>query len=65
MYVFHSQGPWPAGWFSLITSVVVFSGAQLMFIGLVGEYIGRLFLTENGTPQYVIRESRGVSEKDG
>ncbi len=46
-----------AGWTSLITAVVFFSGVQLVSLGLIGEYLGRLFLTQNGTPQFTIRES--------
>ena len=36
--------------------VVLFSGVQLVMLGLLGEYLGRLFLTENQTPQFVVRE---------
>ena len=57
--IFHPEGPWPAGWPSLLVCVITFSGAQLMFLGLIGEYIGKLFLTDNGTPQFVIHESHG------
>jgi glycosyltransferase involved in cell wall biosynthesis len=46
----------PIGWASVIVAVLVFSGVQLMMLGLLGEYLGRLFLTSNQTPQFVIRE---------
>jgi undecaprenyl-phosphate 4-deoxy-4-formamido-L-arabinose transferase len=46
----------PMGWPSLIVAVMVFSGVQLVVLGLVGEYVGRLFLSSNQTPQFVIRE---------
>jgi len=46
----------PSGWPSLICSLVIFSGVQLISIGLIGEYVGRLFLGYNGTPQYVVHE---------
>lgn len=58
-YVLHPNGPLPSGWLSLLVSVTIFSGAQLIFLGLIGEYVGRLFLTDNGTPQFVIRERYG------
>lgn len=45
------------GWTSLIVSTLIFSGVQLASIGMVGEYVGRIFLTQNGTPQYVIKEN--------
>lgn len=46
----------PIGWPSLIITVMIFSGVQLIILGLLGEYIGRLFLSSNQTPQYVVRE---------
>lgn len=47
----------PLGWSSLIVTVVTFSGMQLVVLGLVGEYVGHLFLAANRTPQFVIREA--------
>ncbi|MBF0385804.1 MAG: glycosyltransferase family 2 protein [Candidatus Omnitrophica bacterium] len=44
------------GWASLIIVIMTFSGVQLIILGLIGEYLGRLFLTDNETPQFVIRE---------
>lgn len=47
----------PTGWASLIVSLFVISGIQLFAIGMVGEYLGRLFLKDNGNPQFVVRRS--------
>jgi undecaprenyl-phosphate 4-deoxy-4-formamido-L-arabinose transferase len=47
----------PAGWASLIVSLFIVSGVQLISIGMVGEYLGRLFLKESGRPQYVVRRT--------
>ena len=44
------------GWPSLMIVICFFSGIQLMFLGLIGEYIGRMFLGLYRQPQYVIRE---------
>ena len=44
------------GWPSLMIVICFFSGIQLMFLGLIGEYIGRMFMGLNRPPQYVIRE---------
>jgi len=46
----------PVGWASVLVPIVLFSGVQLVMLGLLGEYLGRLFLTENQTPQFVVRE---------
>ncbi|KPK66858.1 MAG: glycosyl transferase family 2 [Gemmatimonas sp. SG8_38_2] len=47
----------PLGWTSLISTVLIVSGVQLFAIGMIGEYLGRLFLKDNGSPQYVARET--------
>ncbi|WP_127717870.1 glycosyltransferase family 2 protein [Halobacteriovorax sp. HLS] len=47
------------GWSSLIISITLFSGIQLIILGLLGEYIGRVFLTQNQIPQYTIYEKLG------
>jgi glycosyltransferase involved in cell wall biosynthesis len=44
----------PPGWGSLMAAVLLLSGVQLLILGLVGEYIGRVYLTANGKPQSVI-----------
>jgi undecaprenyl-phosphate 4-deoxy-4-formamido-L-arabinose transferase len=43
------------GWGSLMAALLVFSGTQLVLLGLIGEYIGRMFLTVNQRPQSVVR----------
>jgi glycosyltransferase involved in cell wall biosynthesis len=48
----------PAGWASLMAAVLLLSGVQLLILGIVGEYLGRLYLTANGKPQSVIKEVR-------
>ena len=44
------------GWGSLMAALLVFSGTQLVLLGLIGEYIGRMFLAVNQRPQSVVRE---------
>jgi undecaprenyl-phosphate 4-deoxy-4-formamido-L-arabinose transferase len=44
------------GYASLIVAISVFSGIQLIAIGMLGEYLGRMFLSQNKKPQYSIRE---------
>jgi glycosyltransferase involved in cell wall biosynthesis len=43
------------GWGSLMGALLVFSGTQLVMLGLIGEYVGRMFLTVNRRPQSVVR----------
>jgi glycosyltransferase involved in cell wall biosynthesis len=44
------------GWGWVMATVLVFSGTQLVILGLVGEYLGRLFLTVNQRPQSIVRD---------
>ena len=44
------------GWGWVMATVLVFSGTQLVMLGLIGEYLGRMFLTVNQRPQSVVRE---------
>ncbi|MEQ1750515.1 MAG: glycosyltransferase family 2 protein [Prosthecobacter sp.] len=43
------------GWGSLMGALAVFSGAQLLMLGIIGEYLGRAFLTVSGKPQALVR----------
>jgi undecaprenyl-phosphate 4-deoxy-4-formamido-L-arabinose transferase len=52
---FTNRGP-SFGWGSLMAALLVFSGTQLVLLGLIGEYVGRMFLAVNQRPQSVVRE---------
>jgi undecaprenyl-phosphate 4-deoxy-4-formamido-L-arabinose transferase len=39
-----------------MAALLVFSGTQLVLLGLIGEYIGRMFLAVNQRPQSVVRK---------
>lgn len=47
----------PLGYTSLIFVISIYSGIQLIAIGMAGEYLGRMFLSQNKKPQYSIRKS--------
>lgn len=44
---------------TVLGTIVLLAGIQLMILGLVGEYLGRLYLDHTGTPQYVVRYVKG------
>lgn len=48
----------PIGWTSIIVSLFFLSGLQLTFLGLIGEYLGKQYLDQNGTPQWVIKQKK-------
>jgi glycosyltransferase involved in cell wall biosynthesis len=52
------------GWTSLIISLFIIGGLLLLFMGLIGEYLGRMFLTLNNVPQYSIREAINIEKKE-
>ena len=49
-------GGTPRGWASVMASTSLLAGVQLIVLGLLGEYVGRLFLTANKKPQFVVRD---------
>lgn len=51
----------PIGWSSLIVTILIIGGVQLLALGMVGEYLGRVLLTINSKPQYVVAETVGVN----
>ena len=44
---------------TVLGTIILLAGIQLMILGLVGEYLGRLYLDHTGTPQYVVRYVKG------
>ena len=50
------QQDMPAGWSSLIVTILIVGGVQLLALGVLGEYLGRVLLTLNARPQYVVAE---------
>ncbi len=53
-----------AGWASLMAVVTVLGGMILVMLGLIGEYIGRIYISLNHTPQYVIRERKNFDGEE-
>jgi dolichol-phosphate mannosyltransferase len=48
--------PLPPGWLSLIVSVSLLGSMQLIAVGILGEYIGRIYDQTKGRPVFIIRE---------
>ena len=46
----------PPGWASLMAATLLLAGVQMVMLGIIGEYLGRLFLTINRKPQSLVRE---------
>ncbi len=46
----------PPGWASLTVATLMLLGMQLIMLGIIGEYLGRLYLTTNRKPQAIVRD---------
>lgn len=55
----------PMGFSSLMSAVVFIGGMQMLLLGLIGEYIGRVYVCMNNSPQYVIKEIVNVEQGQG
>ncbi len=49
------RGQTPSGWASTMTMMLLIAGVQFLILGVLGEYVGRAFLSANGKPQGVVR----------
>jgi dolichol-phosphate mannosyltransferase len=57
--VLHATVP---GWTSLVCLNIVFSGATLICIGLVGDYVGRIYEEAKGRPLYVVADAANIED---
>jgi len=48
------------GWTSLLIVILLIGGIQLITIGILGEYVGKLFIEHKKRPHYIIKEQDGV-----
>lgn len=53
----------PMGFSSLMAALVFFGGMIMVMLGLIGEYVGRIYISLNNSPQYVIRERINFEEE--
>jgi dolichol-phosphate mannosyltransferase len=49
----------PQGFTALIIAVTFLSGVNLFFLGIIGEYVGRVYEEAKGRPHYVVRKVIG------
>ncbi len=52
------------GWPSLIITILFMGGLQLLALGVIGEYTGRVLLNINNRPQYIIGRTTNVAGRD-
>lgn len=54
----------PMGWTSVIGVIAFIGGLLLMMLGMIGEYIGRIYISINNSPQYVVKETTGEKQSN-
>lgn len=52
----------PIGFSSIMAAIVFFGGMIMILLGLIGEYVGRIYISLNNSPQYVVRELMNVDD---
>lgn len=55
---------WVEGWTALFIAVMFFGGVQLLCIGIMGEYVGRIYQETKDRPLYFVKQRLGVSAPD-
>ena len=53
----------PIGWSSLIACNVFVGGVILFMLGMIGEYIGRIYISINNNPQYVVKKTINMEDE--
>lgn len=54
----------PVGFSSMMSTLVFIGGMIMLMLGLIGEYIGRIYISINNSPQYVVRETTRGGENE-
>ncbi|MUT67656.1 glycosyltransferase family 2 protein [Paenibacillus sp. NEAU-GSW1] len=52
------------GWTSIVATNLLFNGIILILLGLIGEYIGRIYDESKNRPLYIVRETQGFERED-
>ncbi|SEG73952.1 glycosyltransferase family 2 protein [Paenibacillus sp. UNC499MF] len=53
------------GWPSVVSIMLIFNGFVLLMLGILGEYIGRIYDETKGRPLYIVRECHGLRKDEG
>jgi undecaprenyl-phosphate 4-deoxy-4-formamido-L-arabinose transferase len=60
VYIKFTEPDLPLGWTSIVAAFLLVSSVQLISIGVLGEYLGRLFMKTNLLPQFVVKSTLNV-----
>ena len=62
-YIF-APGDYVSGYFTTIAAIILFSGVQLIFIGILGEYIGKIYYEVKRRPHFIIEDTNIEKAKE-
>lgn len=63
-FIRHLTGNTVAGWTSIVVSVWAIGGIQLLAMGVIGEYVGKIYLESKHRPKYLIEIKKNFDEDD-
>lgn len=52
------------GYSSIMAALLFIGGVIMLLLGMIGEYLGRIYISINKSPQYVVRKTVNIKEKD-
>lgn len=55
----------PPGFATIVCLLLLFFGILFIFLGIMGEYIGRIFISLNNSPQFIIKEKTNIEKNKG
>ena len=56
---FFAYGSDVSGWTTIVVSLMLFAGIQLISLGIVGEYVGRIFEEVKARPLFIVKQQLG------
>jgi dolichol-phosphate mannosyltransferase len=62
-FIVKAQGDTVRGWASLIVTILFVGAIQTLILGIIGEYVGRIFIEAKKRPLYLVRSTLGTAEK--
>jgi dolichol-phosphate mannosyltransferase len=55
---------WVQGWAMMFTALLFLGGVQMIFLGVIGEYIGRIYMQSKQRPLYFVKERSGFDNRN-